>query len=625
MRWYVLARGLKMCGIIGYTGRKPAAPILLEALSRLEYRGYDSAGIAVLGPNGDPAVRKSQGKLSALMEALGDGLPEGTTGIGHTRWATHGGPTDFNAHPHTDCGNQVAVVHNGIVENFVELKRELTDGGHEFSSQTDSECIAHLIESFLAQGSSLEESVLATAKRLRGAHAVVAASKREPGRLVAFQLGNAGGIVVGYGKGEFYLASDIPAILPHTRQVAYLAGEEAVSVTESEARYTRLDGTPVPKPVAEVPYDTVSAAKGKYKHFMLKEIHEQPEAVISTMRGQVSFDTFSVEIEDFPLSDKEVREIDRVVLLGMGTSFHAAMVGRSWVESIARIPAESDNSSEFRYRDPIIDERTLVVSVCQSGETADTLAAMGEAASKGARQVTLCNYEGTQTSRIAEGTIRIRAGPEIGVAASKTFVCSLTALYLLAMYLGVRRGAIGQGRLEQLITELAQLPNMLGALVSNEGQYERLASEFGRHSDFLYLGRGIQYPLAMEGALKLKEISYIHAEGYPAGEMKHGPISLIDHNMPVVALIPKDGLYEKMLSNINEVRTRGGTVIAVATEGDNDISDFAHRVIYMPQASPLIAPILMAVPMQLLAYHIAVGRGCDVDQPRNLAKSVTVE
>ena len=615
-----------MCGIIGYTGTKAAAPLLLEGLSRLEYRGYDSAGITVMGPSGETVARKSRGKLAALRELLADGLPEGTAGIGHTRWATHGGPTDENAHPHTDCGNEVAVVHNGIVENFVELRQGLQEQGHVFSSETDSECIPHLIESYLRQEYSLEEAARETAGRIRGAHAVVVASRRDPGKLVAFRLGNAGGIVVGYGRGEMYVASDLPALLPYTSRVAYLASGEAVSATPAGASYTMVDdGRAVRKRPTDVPYDSVTAAKGEYKHFMLKEIHEQPEVVVSTMRGRVSFDRATVELEEFPLSDAEIMDIDRVVLIGMGTSMHAAMVGRHWIESLARIPAEADNSSEFRYRDPIIDERTLVVSVCQSGETADTLAAMGEVASRGGRQVTLCNYDGTQATRIAEGTMLIRAGLEIGVAASKTFVCSLTSLYLLAMYLGIRRGALGGERLAELTGELAHLPRMLGTLVSEQAQYERLAGLFAKHSDFLYLGRGVHFPLAMEGALKLKEVSYIHAEGYPAGEMKHGPISLIDESMPVVALAPQDELYEKMLSNVNEAKARGGRVIAVATEGDDHIAEVADHVVYVPRASPLISPILLAIPMQLLAYYIAVRRGCDIDQPRNLAKSVTVE
>ena len=614
-----------MCGIIGYTGVRPAAPILMEGLATLEYRGYDSAGIAVIGPDGDSQVRKSSGKLSRLKEALANGLPDGFTGLGHTRWATHGGPTDDNAHPHTDCHNDVTVVHNGIVENYLELKQELQEQGHVFSSQTDSECIPHIIESSLSKEYSLEDAVRETALRIRGANAVVAICRREPGNVVAFRLGNAGGIVVGYGDNEMLLASDIPALLPHTRRVVYLTGGEMVTVNPQESAYRLLDGTAIEKTATTVPYDSMSAAKGEYRHFMLKEIHEQPRSVIDVLGGRVSFDDFSVQLDELPFTDQEINSFDRVVLLGMGTSLHAAMVGRTWFESLTRIPAEADNSSEFRYRDPVIDDRTLVVSLSQSGETADTLAAMEEATRKGARQITLCNYEGTQTTRIADATVLLRAGLEIGVASSKTFVCSLTALYVLALYLGMKRGTLDGERLRTELRELARLPDMLGTLLSDQRQYETLARKYASRSNFLYLGRGINFPLAMEGALKLKEISYIHAEGYQAGEMKHGPISLIDETMPVVALIPRDGLYEKMLNNISEAKARGGTVIAVATEGDTDVADEADDVVYIPASSPTLTPILMAVPMQLLAYCIAVRRGCDVDQPRNLAKSVTVE
>ena len=614
-----------MCGIIGYAGRRPAAPILLEGLARLEYRGYDSSGIAVIGNGGGLSVRKSAGKLSELRQALGNGLPEGSTGLGHTRWATHGAPTPPNAHPHTDCNDEVVVVHNGIVENYLELRRDLVDQGHEFSSQTDSECIPHLIESYLAKGSSLEEAVRAAARRVRGAHAVVAACKSEPGKLVGLRLGNAGGIFVGYGREDIFLASDLPALLPYTQTVSYLAAEELVTVSGGGAAFSDIDGASVEKTTARVPYDHLSAVRGEYKHFMLKEINEQPEAVTNTLRGRARFETSSIVFDEISYSDEEVQDIEKVVLVGMGTSLHAAMVGRMWMESLARIPSEADNSSEFRYRDPVIGPRTLVVSVCQSGETADTLAAMEEASKKGARQITLCNYEGTQTTRIADSTVLIRAGLEIGVAASKTFACSLTALYLLALYLGAKRKAIPESVGRELIQGLAQLPQTMGRLLATQEVYSRLATRLARYNDFLFLGRGMNYPLAMEGALKLKEISYIHAEGYPAGEMKHGPISLIDEDMPVVALIPRDNLYEKMLSNVNEVRARGGRVVAVATEGDTDVADRAEQVLYLPDAPSQITPILMALPMQLLAYHIGVRRGCDVDQPRNLAKSVTVE
>ena len=616
-----------MCGIIGYTGTKAAAPLLLEGLSRLEYRGYDSAGIAVMGPSGETVARKSRGKLAALRELLADGLPEGTAGIGHTRWATHGGPTDENAHPHTDCGNEVAVVHNGIVENFVELRQGLQEQGHVFSSETDSECIPHLIESVPPAGSTRWRR---RPGRPPDAFEAPTPSWWRPGAIPASSWRSGWGTRAASWWATAGARCTWPATCPRccpTPAESHIwPAERRSPLRRRGASYTMVDdGRAVRKQPTDVPYDSVTAAKGEYKHFMLKEIHEQPEVVVSTMRGRVSFDRATVELEEFPLSDAEIMDIDRVVLIGMGTSMHAAMVGRHWIESLARIPAEADNSSEFRYRDPIIDERTLVVSVCQSGETADTLAAMGEVASRGGRQVTLCNYDGTQATRIAEGTMLIRAGLEIGVAASKTFVCSLTSLYLLAMYLGIRRGALGGERLAELTGELAHLPRMLGTLVSEQAQYERLAGLFAKHSDFLYLGRGVHFPLAMEGALKLKEVSYIHAEGYPAGEMKHGPISLIDESMPVVALAPQDELYEKMLSNVNEAKARGGRVIAVATEGDDHIAEVADHVVYVPRASPLISPILLAIPMQLLAYYIAVRRGCDIDQPRNLAKSVTVE
>ncbi len=614
-----------MCGIIGYTGYRAVAPILLEGLSKLEYRGYDSAGIAVMSPSGETSVDKSRGKLSALVTSLGETLPEGTTGIGHTRWATHGGPTDENAHPHTDCRGKVAVVHNGIVENFVELRRELEEQGHVFASETDSECIPHLIESYMQEEKPLEEAARLTARRIQGAHAVVAASRRDPGKLVGFRLGNAGGIVIGYGEDEMYVASDLPALISHTRRVAYLTGGEVATTTPEGATFMTVDGVEVVKRPTTVSYDAMTAAKGEYEHFMRKEIHEQPESVVNTMGGRVSFGRQTVTLEEFPLSDAEISDINRVVLLGMGTSMHAAMVGRHWIETLARIPAESDNSSEFRYRKPILNKRTLVVSVCQSGETADTLAAMGKAAEYGARQVTLCNYEGTQATRIADGTVYIRAGLEIAVAASKTFECSLVSLYMLAMHLGIKRGVLGGERLKEMVEELAHLPEMLGGLILDETQYVDLAKRYAKYSDFLFLGRGINFPLAMEGAIKLKEISYIHAEGYPAGEMKHGPISLINENMPVVALMPRNDLYEKMLSNVSEAKARGGKIIAVATEGDNHIATIADDVIYVPASSPPISPMLLAVPMQLLAYHIAVQRGADVDQPRNLAKSVTVE
>ena len=614
-----------MCGIFGYTGPKQATPILLDGLARLEYRGYDSAGIALVSDGRAISVQKSEGKLSKLRESVERAPPDGVVGIGHTRWATHGRPSDENAHPFVDPDDHVAVVHNGIVENFLELRHELEAAGFEFTSQTDSECIPFLIAQYLQEEYSLEKAAAKTASRLHGTNAVVIASNRQPSKLVAFRLGNAGGIVVGYGDDEMLLASDLPALLDHTHKVTYLASGELVSITPQEAVYQTLHGATIEKQPVTVPYDAVSVARGEHEHFMHKEIHEQPQAALDTVRGRVSFNRETVNPDELALTGDEIAEIDRVVFIGMGTSLHSAMVGRLWMESMARIPSEVDNSSEFRYREPVIDERTLVVSISQSGETADTLAAMDLAARYGAKQVTLANNPGSQASRVADETILLRAGPEIGVASTKTFVCSLTCLLMLAMRIGLSRGTLPQERASTLVRELAHLPAMLGDLVANEPQYESLANEFFTLSDFLFIGRGMAFPLAMEGALKLKEISYIHAEGYPAGEMKHGPISLIDQDMPVVALIPQGPLYEKTLSNVSEASARGGTIIAIATEGDMAITELADHVIYIPCAAPEITPILMAVPMQFLAYHIGVRRGCDVDQPRNLAKTVTVE
>lgn len=600
-------------------------PVLLDGLAKLEYRGYDSAGIALVSEGRPISVRKAEGKLSALRESLQDRPPDGGVGIGHTRWATHGKPSDENAHPFIDAAAQVAVVHNGIVENFLQLRQELEGEGLEFTSQTDSECIPLLISWYLREGCSLEEAAAKTAGRLRGTNAVVIASNIEPSKLVAFRLGNAGGIVVGYGEGEMLLASDLPALLSHTRRVAFLASGELVSTTPEETVYLRLDGTTVEKRPITVPYDAVSVAKGEYKHFMLKEIHEQPEAVLDAIRGRVSFNAETIDPEELVLTDADIADIDRIVLIGMGTSLHAAMVGRLWMESMARTPSEVDYSSEFRYRQPVIDERTLVVSVTQSGETADTLAGMETAARCKAKQIALVNYPGTQATRVADGTILLRAGPEIGVASTKTFVCSLTCLLLLAMRMGLSRGTLSPERVSMLVRELAYMPRMLGDLMAEQTQYTSLADEFAQSSHFLFLGRGTTFPLAMEGALKLKEVSYIHAEGYHAGEMKHGPISLINRDMPILALIPRGPLYEKMVNTISEASARGGRIVAVATEGDDVIEDMVDRVIYIPHTAPELVPILLAVPMQLLAYHIGVRRGCDVDQPRNLAKTVTVE
>ncbi len=615
-----------MCGIIGYTGNKQAAPILLEGLASLTYRGYDSAGIAVMDADGAPQVYKKAGKLENLSASLNGATPGGSTGIGHTRWATHGGPTDANAHPHMDCRGEIVVVHNGIVENYIALKRELADQGHVFTSQTDSECVSHMIERYMDEEFTLEDAARMTARRIMGANAIVAFSSREPQRIVAFRLGNAGGIVVARDSdGGAILSSDLPALLPYGRDVIYLSGGEMVSMSNGETAFSALDGDPIHKKSVHVPFDPLSASKGGYKHFMSKEIHEQPEAVINALKGRISFDDLTVSLDEIADTAARANDFRRIIFIGMGTSLHAAMLGRQWMETLARVPCEYDNSSEFRYRNPVLDEDTLVVSVGQSGETVDTLAAMELAANSGAAQITLCNYPGTQATRIADDTLFVRAGLEIGVAASKTFTSSLLALYLLAIEFGVRRGAIGEAARRELVSELVKLPDTLGRMLLDETPYQEIARRYGRRSDFLYLGRGLGFPLAMEGALKLKEISYIHAEGYPAGEMKHGPISLIDRQMPVVAIAPRDPLRDKMLSNINEVKARDGQIIGVITEGDDELAERSDYAIAIPKASETLNPFLVSIPMQLIAYHLAVQRGCDVDQPRNLAKTVTVE
>ena len=614
-----------MCGIVGYVGSRPAGPVLIDGLRRLEYRGYDSAGIAVLDTNGDLSIHKRVGKLETLASAIAGRWPNGHEGIGHTRWATHGKPNDVNAHPHADCSGDVVVIHNGIVENYLKLRTELAAAGHSFASETDTEVIPHLLEHYLSENMELAAALGQAITRLEGAHAIVAMSRSEPGTLVAARVGNAGGVVIGYGGGENLLASDLPAILSYTRRVGFLEDREVVRVTATSVSYWNSDGRPLEKQPQEVPYDPVSAAKGTYKHFMLKEIMEQPESMLNTIRGRAQFDTPEVQLEDVPLSKQQISKLRRVVLVGMGTSLHAAMIGRHYMERIAGISAEVDNASEYRYRGPIIGHDTLVVSVGQSGETADTLAAMEDARRKGAPQITICNVVGSQATRLADGVVYTRCGLEIGVCSTKTFTASVTALYLLACYLGQARGLIDRERMGGLLEPLAGVPYLAGEITRRAEEYEHLAHHFFRYSNFLYLGRGIQFPVAMEGALKLKEVSYIHAEGYPAGEMKHGPIALTDPEMPVIAIALKDDLYDKMLSNIEQVKAREGTVIALGQEGDEDLAAKADHMIYVPRTSPLLSPIFTAIPLQFFAYHIAVRRGCDVDQPRNLAKTVTVE
>ena len=614
-----------MCGIIGYVGSRNASSILLGGLQKLEYRGYDSAGIAIVGSNGNLTVHKQQGKLEALVKAVAKNKPSGTTGLGHTRWATHGSPSSINAHPHTDCSGNVAIIHNGIVENHAELKQSLLGAKHTFKSETDSEVIAHLIEQAQQNGKELVAAVRQAITKLRGAHAIVVADRREPNRLIAARVGHAGGVVIGTGDDESFIASDLPALLPHTRQVVFLEDQEIADVMPEKCHYYDADGRIIQKDPRELPYDPELIAKGNHNHFMIKEIMDQPASILDTIRGRVQMTPPSVELDTISLTKNQLLHIKRVLLVGMGTSYHAAMIGRHFMERIAHLPSEADNASEFRYRDPIFDSKTLMIAVGQSGETVDTLAAMELAARKGASQIAICNIAGSQASRLANGSVYTRCGLEVGVCSTKTFTASIAALYLLACHLGQVRKVIDQGQLSQLLEELGRMPYLVGEMVKQANDYEQLSRNFVHNNHFLFLGRGLQFPVAMEGALKLKEVSYIHAEGYPAGEMKHGPIALIDKGMPVIAIAVRDELYGKMMNNIEQVKARNGTVIALGTKGDKELIGKVDHMIPVPECSPYLMPILTSIPLQLLAYYIAVQRGCDVDQPRNLAKTVTVE
>ena len=618
-----------MCGIVGYVGGQEAWPIVYEALRRLEYRGYDSAGIAVVDPYGDIQLRKTVGKVSGL-ESTGE-HPDGSVGLGHTRWATHGRPSHENAHPHTDCEHRIAVVHNGIVENYLELKRRLIDGGHEFGSETDTEVLTHLVEEGIDRGLSFQEAFRRMGRMVKGSQAISAIMQGDAAEICALRLGHAGGIVVAQSEGQAIIGSDLPALLPllqtdsNIGQVAFLETGEMVVVTRDKVEYQDLEGNHIDKQLRMVSQEEVLVDKAGYQHFMLKEIMEQPQAVASAMRERVNFETRWVDLSDFPLSPQEIADLDRVMLIGCGTSLNAAQVGRHLVERYSGLPAEAESASEFRYRDPYIGPGTLVVSIGQSGETADTVAGMQMVKDKGGKLITICNSEGSQASRIADGTLYMRAGIEIGVASTKTFVASLTILTLLAIFLGQSRGVLDTAKRQELVDGLAQAPRLLGDLVANGGVYQYLAQEYAQFDNFLFLGRGMNAPIAAEGALKLKEISYIHAEGYPAGEMKHGPIALIDNAMATVALAPKDFLYDKVVNNVKEVKARDGRVLAVLTEGDSQLSADVDHALYIPEAPEHLIPLLITVPLQMLAYHIALLRGRDVDQPRNLAKSVTVE
>ena len=702
-----------MCGIVGYIGPQSVVPVIIEGLRRLEYRGYDSAGIAVAGGPEGLSLRRAPGKLRNLEVAISDSPIHGSFGIGHTRWATHGRPTEENAHPHRDGSGTLVVVHNGIVENYLTLKNALIAKGHKFVSETDTEIIAHLIEDELNQAAHskpngkgapdantaeavltlrkptipLEEAVRRAVKRITGAFAIGVLSAHEPNKLVAARMGPPA--VIGIGDGEFFLASDVPGILHHTRNIHFLADGELAILTKEGVTLTDFEGAPIPLKVQRITWDPIQAEKAGYKHFMLKEINEQPRAIRDTTLGRVSLDTGHVFLEKLDITDAEIRKASQITIAACGTSWHAGLAGKFMIERLARLPVEVDYASEYRYRDPIADPHAIGLLITQSGETADTLAAQAELIAKGSKTLAICNVVGAAITRKANGTLTTNAGPEIGVASTKAFTAQLTALFILALHFAQVRGTITEAESLHLVDELSKIPGKLdlmlnlnasGATGTSEGvaapstarvhtatnksvipsavegpaslptptwtgpdrrtssrrplttQCEELARLFHTANDFLFLGRGIHYPIALEGALKLKEISYIHAEGYPAGEMKHGPNALIDETLPVVCIATKDPndpssvlKYEKTLSNIQEVTARSGRVIAIATEGDHEISQLVEQTIYIPQAPELLLPLLEVVPLQLLAYHIAVRRGCDVDQPRNLAKSVTVE
>ena len=613
---------------IGYIGDQKVVPILLDGLRRLEYRGYDSAGVAVVR-NGRIERRRSAGKLANLEEAIETEPLDGIYGLGHTRWATHGRPTEENAHPHQDCSGKIVVVHNGIIENYLDLKRELQKVGHTFQTETDSEIIAHLLEHEMkaSRNETLESATRRALLQMRGLFAFVAISTDDPDKIVAVRNGPP--IVVGLGDREFFVASDTPAILSHTRDVVFLGDEEMAVVTRGGVQFTNFAGTPVSKATQRVLWDPVMAEKSGYRHFMLKEIFEQPRAAEDTLLGRVSAETGRVFIEDLNISEADLRAVNKIALVACGTSWHAGLVGKFLVEHYAKLPVEVDYGSEYRYRDFIVDAHTLVVVITQSGETADTLAALREARKRGARSIAICNVVGSMATREAEGTVYTHAGPEIGVASTKAFTSQLVALNILALYLAQVRGALAENDARKEIAALLQLPKQMEQALKASAVMEDISARYFNRSDFLFLGRGINYPIALEGALKLKEISYIHAEGYPAGEMKHGPIALIDSALPVVSIAPNDHLFEKMLGNIQEVKARGGSVIAITTDGNDTLKSVldpaTDAIVSLPRMPERLTPIAMVLPLQLLAYHVAVRRGCDVDQPRNLAKSVTVE
>src|SRR6202140_3881068 len=622
-----------MCGIVGYVGNKQVVPLIIEGLRKLEYRGYDSAGIAVVDEGHQLKIRRAEGKLRNLEEALRQKPLDGTYGVGHTRWATHGRPTEENAHPHRDCTGRVVVVHNGIIENYLELKDGLRKKDHRFVTETDTEILPHWIEEHLKQGGNFEQAVRRTVGELRGIFALSMLSADEPDTIISARLGPP--VVIGVGDGEYFVASDIPAILEHTRDVFFLGDGEIAVMTKDSVRVTDFAGTQVEPQMQRITWDPIQAEKGGFKHFMLKEIYEQPRAVRETVEGRISLDTgrvFLDEIED--IAEADFQRLTSIKIAACGTSWHAGLAGKYMIEQLARISVDVDYASEFRYRDVVLDENTLLLVISQSGETADTIAALREVKERGGKVLSICNVQGSMITREANGTILTHAGPEIGVASTKAFTGQLTALFLIALYLGQIRNRPSPDEARFLMQQFTRIPHKLETILQGDetGIYESLARQFFRHTDFLYLARGIHYPIALEGALKLKEISYIHAEGYPAGEMKHGPNALIDENLPVVVLATRDESdpdsmtrYEKSVSNIQEEKARDGIVITIATENDHLARAASDHIIELPPAPELLSPLLEIIPLQLLAYHIAVRRGCDVDQPRNLAKSVTVE
>ena len=614
-----------MCGIVGYIGPKKVTRLLLDGLKRLEYRGYDSAGVAIID-GGEVKITRSKGKLAVLEDIVSNDSFDGHVGIGHTRWATHGKPSDENAHPHK--AGPIVVVHNGIIENYLELKEILLDEGHVFSSETDTEVISHLIYRFIQKGDGFRDAVMNALKMIEGSYALGILNEDEPGSLIGAR--NESPLVVGLSDGEFFIASDVPALISHTRNFIFLDDGEVVEYRNNEFSITDLDGAVKEKTPRRIDWSPVMAEKGGYKHFMLKEIFEQPQGIIDTIRGRISEERGEVILPEIGLSEKQIKDVEKIMIVACGTSWHAGLVGKFIMEEMLRIPTDVELGSEFRYRDPIVGEKTLLVSITQSGETTDTLAAMREAKEKGCYLMTICNAVESSAARMADGVIYTHAGPEIGVASTKAFTTQLVSLYLISLYIAQVLGKLNQNQIRERILELIKVPGYVEKVLSTSDDIRDIARKYMHARNFLYLGRNINYPIALEGALKLKEISYIHAEGYPAGEMKHGPIALIDEEMPVVVLITKNSTYDKVLANIEEVKARDGMVISIANTGDDRIKMkgdevLSDDIISIPETDPMLTPIVLTIPLQLLAYHVADLKGTDVDQPRNLAKSVTVE